>query len=389
MAEAIGDDEARSMLEQALFDISDMTNPTEVPIAQESGGAGRLRPPSKRNSTKSFGDALLDTGEQKPKKRKRVLACPLCKMLNQDGSMVADGQACNGGHIMIDNTKKIWRCLQCDRSLSINGSWVTTAKRHFDDNGNCVAVREGKAQATKALLGAPPVQVCGVVPAGSYAGSRKPSGRPPAPPRAPFGLRCCECGQGAQFQCDSCGGNLYCARCDTKIHTKSFRFLQSHKSKALVVERKADGSCAVKGHSDLKCFPPCGDCHKAQIVRLCKEDNRVPLFPATDKGKATFELTMKIDSGVTVPLTDFFWENWRTVTVSLPSYASFVGSNHPPHQTQCDIVLRETSQGIDPPLTWTYTYEHTELLDKIVMLEAVNTALKDLVELAPTGPAAL
>ena len=30
--------------------------------------------------------------------------------------------------------------LQCEKRWSINGSWVTTAKRHFDHSGKCTTV---------------------------------------------------------------------------------------------------------------------------------------------------------------------------------------------------------------------------------------------------------
>lgn len=343
-----------------------------------------MRTPSKRRNSKGGMAALLeDPDEEKPKKRKRVLACPLCKMLRQDGSMVMDGHPCNGGHIMIDNTKKVWRCLQCDRSLSINGSWVTTAKRHFDDNGKCVAVGSGSGPAVAIAAAALP-PVLSVKPTDR----ERNTCRPPPPPKAPFGMRCCECGEGAQVQCDSCGGSLYCAKCDVHIHTMSFRFLQNHQRKALELERNADGTCTVKGHSNLRCFPACGECHKDQVVRLSKEDNRVPLFPLADISKATFELTMRMDDEeVSLPLKDFHWENRRTVTVALPSYTRLRGAEHAPHRTQCELVLQETSQRVDPPLSWSYTYEHTHLLDKVVMLEAVNGTLKEMLALAATGPA--
>jgi hypothetical protein len=46
------------------------------------------------------------------RRRKRILACPICKKMRCDGSVVHDGDACKGGHVIIDNVKKIWQCQQ-------------------------------------------------------------------------------------------------------------------------------------------------------------------------------------------------------------------------------------------------------------------------------------
>jgi len=368
------------MLEESLFDVTDLAGESYHMPADLSDAAGRFRPVAAKKRDR------FDLDEpNEPKKRKRVLACPLCKMLRHDGSMVSDGQACNGGHITIDNSRKVWRCLQCDRSLSINGSWVTTAKRHFDDDGKCVvASQSGKPPNNRqpALL---PAASATAEPVMALLPSLLPSTPQLDPPNeeaaAPLVaadgfLRCCECGEAAEFQCNSCSGSRYCSKCDSHIHTNSFNFLRGHERSPLGGENK-DGT-------PLQCFPACGECHTDQIVRLGKEDSRVPLFPATDNSKAKFELTMKVDS-MSVPLPDLFWSNRRSVTVRLPSFSSLMGANHGPHRTQCEITLRETQQGVDPALTWVYTYEHSQLLDQIVMLEALNGSLKDLVTLAAKG----
>ena len=46
------------------------------------------------------------------RRRKRMLACPICKMLRRDGSAVKDGEVCNGGHLIINNVQKVWQCQQ-------------------------------------------------------------------------------------------------------------------------------------------------------------------------------------------------------------------------------------------------------------------------------------
>jgi len=111
----------------------------------------------------------------------------------------------------------------------------------------------------------------------------------------------------------------------------------------------------------------------------------MPLFPTTNFDAATFELTLRFEN-INVPLDDFFWDNRRSITVRLPSYSSLVGSNHAPHRTLAEIRLNETSQRSgDPSLIWHYTYEHTQLLDKIAMLELLNNALTDIVQNVGVG----
>ena len=46
------------------------------------------------------------------RRRKRVLACPICKKMNADASAVHDGDVCKGGHIIINNAQKVWQCQQ-------------------------------------------------------------------------------------------------------------------------------------------------------------------------------------------------------------------------------------------------------------------------------------
>jgi len=38
----------------------------------------------------------------------------------------------------------LFTAIQCKRCLSINGSWVTTAKRHFNDEGKCVKLAQDR-----------------------------------------------------------------------------------------------------------------------------------------------------------------------------------------------------------------------------------------------------
>jgi len=45
-------------------------------------------------------------------RRGRVLACPICKKLHGDASLVPNGEVCHGGHILINNVKKMWQCQQ-------------------------------------------------------------------------------------------------------------------------------------------------------------------------------------------------------------------------------------------------------------------------------------
>ena len=46
------------------------------------------------------------------RRRKRVLACPICKKVRHDGFVVHDGDMCKGGHVIVNNAEKIWQCQQ-------------------------------------------------------------------------------------------------------------------------------------------------------------------------------------------------------------------------------------------------------------------------------------
>jgi len=111
----------------------------------------------------------------------------------------------------------------------------------------------------------------------------------------------------------------------------------------------------------------------------------IPLFPNTPNGAGRFDVTLSFD-GRNINVENFFWESSRSLTVHLPSYAEIVGVNHGPHRTLCKISVIETSLRSDPPLVWRYTYEHTQLLEKISMLETLNVTLKDLVHRVMPSP---
>jgi len=192
---------------------------------------------------------------------------------------------------------------------------------------------------------------------------------------------CCECQKPAQLHCDSCGGNLYCADCDFKIHNSGFRFLRNHLRTN--VNSNWDSTTLAQQY---RAFPESGECHVSQIVRLCKSDHHMlPLFPNTPNGAGCFDVTLSFE-GRNINVENFFWESSRSLTVLLPSYAEIVGVNHGPHRTLCKISVVETSLRSDPPLVWRYTYEHTHLLEKILMLKTLNVTLKDLVHRTMPSP---
>jgi len=377
----------------------------------------RAMNPKERGREEDFVDGDED-GREVPKKRKRVLACPVCKMLRQDGSMVMDGNQCNGGHIVIDNERKIWKCLQCKKALSINGSWVTTCKRHFNDDGICVNLQErvyplalggplhglDLQRKTEMLLQAFPVQQglafrSEAAPAAQQsapAHAPAPVPQPQLPANAPqthsragscagSGVLCSECAEPAMVQCEACRGSYFCPNCDLKVHN-AFRVLRTHRRVPLNMGMKGSSGRQQGEVPVLRCFPASGECHAAQVVRLCKQDDMLALFPSNEIADCTYELTMGFE-GIQLALVDYHWESRRCVTTRLPSYYSIVGPNHGPHHTSCMITMKETKFQVDPPLRWQYTFEHAVLLDKVTMLEKVNSTLQNLVtNMAPPIP---
>jgi len=80
-------------------------------VIKVAGGISLEQPPSPT----SFDLPIVPLGDDdnKPKrKRRRILACPICKKMRYDASVVHDGELCKGGHIIINNAAKIWQCQQ-------------------------------------------------------------------------------------------------------------------------------------------------------------------------------------------------------------------------------------------------------------------------------------
>jgi len=112
---------------------------------------------------------------------------------------------------------------------------------------------------------------------------------------------CCECQKPAQLHCDSCGGNLYCADCDFKIHNSGFRFLRNHLRTN--VNSNWDSTTLAQQY---RAFPESGECHVSQIVRLCKSDHHMlPLFPNTPNGAGCFDVTLSFE-GRNINVENFF-----------------------------------------------------------------------------------
>lgn len=82
-------------------------------------------------------------GASRPKKaqkkamRPRTLVCPICRKQRSDSQHVPNGSVCRGGHMLIDNVKRLWQCMHCDQEFTINVSWTVVAGRHFDEHGVC------------------------------------------------------------------------------------------------------------------------------------------------------------------------------------------------------------------------------------------------------------
>ena len=81
-------------------------------MAVQSSGGDALKQTSAGQSFMKLSGLVAPWDGQKIRKRKRALACPVCKLIHNDGSIVPDGSVCKAGHMRINNAKKEWQCLQ-------------------------------------------------------------------------------------------------------------------------------------------------------------------------------------------------------------------------------------------------------------------------------------
>lgn len=247
-----------------------------------------------------------DDDENPKKRRKRFLACPMCKTKYKDGSMVVDGEACRRGHIVIHNDEKWWSCIQCEQRLSINGSWSSTVRRHFDANGVCIQ----KTSRDK-LLALP----------GGMPGSRPPNA---APAGKPSNLMLQNSGQGGDQGA-----------------------MRHHEGE--------------KGAEILTAFPPAGLGDTRQVVRLCKRNQAEKLFPNTPTATTMFVLTLAAGPLVAT-LADYQWESLSAVRVLLPTFNGLVSNRNlvwmqRMKSIKCAVTLHPLSH-TDAALTWEYTFEN-------------------------------
>jgi len=372
---------------------------------------------------------------EKVRRRKRVLACPICKALRSDGSMVRDGERCKGGHIIINNARKVWQCQQCNRCLSINGSWVTTAKRHFNEKGVCVRLAKA-ASLQKALcpveddvkqvtdlaetlvpnkrtrtsmlesfstgqLARPSSLPIVAIPeaaslplASSFCEDAQRTGSSKPELETPFRPACGECDQPATVSCLDCD-QRFCSSCDVKVHERSFAFLRRHQRKPLAqpeipeileVAKETVRHEAVmpfveapSPEAALQTFPPSGLCHQAMPVRCAKPNDVEDLFPNTPITEGVFKIELTVDDKTT-SITEYSWTNTKVLQLVLPSYLSLAQHVHPPHTTTYYIKVSETALCRDPPLLFHYESKHCTMLDQANMLEGLTSIIQNIVQ---------